>query len=90
MSAPFRMDEDNKMKMAPKDDSSDSNDNIYINFDGDGKPRNISRESDDPRNSNKIRSVNNLRYTDETLKTSETLAEESGILRSKQEKKNYI
>jgi hypothetical protein len=87
MSAPFKI-EENKIKMLPKDESSDSQDN-YIDFDSHGRPRNTSSESYDRRNQNKIRSVNNLRYTHDTL-TEETLAEESGIGLTKKEREHYI
>ena len=44
----------------------------------------------DPRNQNKIRAVTNLRFNSNTLQTSESLAEESGIGLTKKERQQYI
>ena len=86
VNAPFKVDdEENKIKMLPKEDSSDSQDDkIFIDFDDRDQPR------DDPRNSHKIKSETNLRFTDETVRTQESMAEECGIGLSKKDRKNYI
>jgi hypothetical protein len=85
LSAPFKIEEE-KIKMLPKEESSDSDDKFLINFDDKDQIRNPSPDGMDPRNQNKIRAVTNLRFTSNTLQTSESLAEESGIGLTKKER----